>query len=163
MPRDDIKEQKERIDGLAENVRLNRVAVMAQLFLQTSPGDQSRGWGAMTIQLFEAAAKGFLDDEQECDAGDTIHFQWELSLLRDHIISSFGLEVLNGQICLLWDGWVWRRQKEFVTKFRRYTYECTWEHLSRRRFPHPGSVSQGPPFPRVVDYLAAAIAGTSYP
>ncbi|KAM6484957.1 hypothetical protein HDV62DRAFT_353690 [Trichoderma sp. SZMC 28011] len=153
---------KELIDELAEAIHLDRVADMARLFLQTCPGEENRGWRSSQIYVLERAAKGLPDEEEAVwVTADLIRFQWEMSLLCDHIVSLFGLRVPNGQICLLWNDRVWRYLTKSTTKSQRSSYDDIWRYLFDQRFPHRCRNSQGPPFNRALHYLAAALAETT--
>lgn len=153
---------KELIDELAEAIHQDRVADMARLFLQTCPGEENRGWRSSQIYVLERAAKGLPDEEEAVwVTADMIRFQWEMSLLCDHIVSLFGLRAPNGQICLLWNDRVWRFLTKSTTKSQRSSYDDIWRYLFDQRFPHRGRNSQGPPFNRALHYLAAALAETT--
>ncbi|KAL6816417.1 hypothetical protein J3E69DRAFT_375170 [Trichoderma sp. SZMC 28015] len=154
---------KELIDELAEAIHQDRVADMARLFLQTCPGEENRGWRSSQIYVLERAAKGLPDEEEAVwVTADLIRFQWEISLLCDHIVSLFGLRVPNGQICLLWDDRRWRFYTAPITKSQLAKYDDTRAYLLYyRSFPYRGRRSQGPPFTRAVHYLAAALAETT--
>lgn len=154
---------KELIDQLAEAIRQNRVVDMARLFLQTCPGDENRGWYHITNGVLENASRGLPDDEELVPwiTADMIRFRWEMSLLCDNIVSSFGLRAPNGLICLLWDELAWYYHNESIPKSQLAMYDDTRSHLFDPRFPYSGSSSQGPPFVRAVEYLAAALVETT--
>ncbi|KAF3060565.1 hypothetical protein CFAM422_011135 [Trichoderma lentiforme] len=154
---------KELIDELGEAIHQNRVVDMARLFLQTCPGDENRGWYHLTNGVLENAARGLPDDEELVPwiTADMIRFRWEMSLLCDHIVSFFGLRAPNGLICLLWDDRAWYYHNESTPRSQLAMYDDIRSYLLRRRFPHSGGNSHGPPFVRVVGYLAAALVETT--
>ena len=126
-----------------------RVKEMARLFRQTCPGDWNHGQEVSLGGLL----RGYYEfDEFKDEAStivSTIRFRWEMGLLTDYIVDTFGLPVPNNQICLLWDRYQWYEniRRTFPDWYdRRKPYYDTLRDNGFNIEPLP---EQGPPFERI--------------
>ncbi|RMJ11955.1 hypothetical protein CDV36_008400 [Fusarium kuroshium] len=116
-----------------------RVSPMAELFLQTCPGD-------------ECSEKNLPQDDLEEVAG-LISFRWELGLLADYLVEIFGLPQPGGKICVLWNSQPW-----YSEAIKYPLHGMIFDGLVRGGFLPTPAVNQGPPFDRFLHYMAAAVA-----
>jgi hypothetical protein len=140
------------VDEMTKSICQRRVCLMAQLYLQTCPGDENRGWGPLVQGRLRKAVEGKLDAEELEEVIGLICFRWELGLLADYMVEAFGLPKPGDEICILWDSQPWR------SKVDNYPlHSMIFRRLVNGGFPPSPAKNQGPPFTRFLHYMAAAV------
>ncbi|KAM6514373.1 hypothetical protein FALCPG4_015522 [Fusarium falciforme] len=146
------------VDEMTRNICQNRVAHMAELFLQTCPGDWNSGFGPLAYGTISRALKRDLPMEELDEIAATTAFRWEMALYADHLVEAFDLAMPGGKICILWD-----RQIGNLEAGHFHQYSVIYYLLVNAEFDPVPADNQGPPFLRFLYYMAAAIAITNLP
>ncbi|KAF4976147.1 hypothetical protein FZEAL_7166 [Fusarium zealandicum] len=140
----------------------SEVAGMAEIFLQTCPGDWDSGWGHTVRYALESYIEGNVKACQDIDVAAMMSFRWELAHEADRIVQDFGLPVPSNQSCIMWNRDEWREKEvpkidNFEARDSMVFYLFRDGHLT----PIPAEF-QGPPFDRFLFYLNAAVVQAQY-
>ncbi|KAF4996848.1 hypothetical protein FDECE_12284 [Fusarium decemcellulare] len=154
-----LKTAVELTDEMTALIAQNQVSKMAELFLQTCPGDWFAGWGPLLGGMLGCAVKGQLSAEELNEISASIRFRWETGLYADQLVKEFDLPKPGGaEMCLLWNIQEWKLEKP---KYKQYG--LVWELLRGDDFaPFPVD-GRGPPFTRFLPYMVAAVAMKALP
>jgi hypothetical protein len=135
----------------------NRVATMAELFLQTCPNDWNSGWGPFIHGCLRAAIAGEAIPDEDIDVAALIAFRWELGQLADYIVQVFELPVPSNQACVFWNRPEWQtRVRPTIPGFDQ-RHVRVWQELLNGKFEPKPTPAQGPPFTRFSQYITAAV------
>lgn len=142
------------------------VRMMAQLFLQTCPGDWHRGWGpGLGTMLTDAVKHGIEPGKRRVrrhiDIADFIRYRWELAEMADSFVQEYQLRKPNSETCLLWNDFDWSGPAHPKSPGYGERFSVAYSHLVRKEFNPMPMRSQGPYFNRFTRYIAAAIALTN--
>ncbi|KAL2757910.1 hypothetical protein ACRALDRAFT_2025598 [Sodiomyces alcalophilus JCM 7366] len=146
-------------DQMTESMVRNSVKTMAELFLQTCPGDWTRGYGPRSQGILRRYIEGREDPDEVTDVGAMIAFRWELGLLADRMIARRGLAAPGDSTCILLNIEDWMitneaRISNFSARWRMVT-----QHLFKHGFAPEPTPAQGPPFGRFLRFVTAAVVG----
>lgn len=158
--------QDEVLHAMTANICQKRIIAMAELFLQTCPGDWDKGWGPRVRGILTDAIQGrtpTYDSDDSCDEDNKdddvpaiIQFRWEAGLLADQIIQHFKLPVPSNKMCIMWDQLAWKADARARIPSMDLKYGHIWDRF-RRDFGVEPYRSQGPPFTRFNYYIVAAV------
>ncbi|RSL81348.1 hypothetical protein CEP51_005898 [Fusarium floridanum] len=141
------------IDEMTGSICQKRVSPMAELSLQTCPGDECSGWGPMVRNTLRSSTEKTLPQDELEEVAGLISFRWELGLLADYLVEIFGLPQPGGKICVLWNSQPW-----YSEAIKYPLHGIIFNRLVRGGFLPTPAVNQGPPFDRFLHYMAAAVA-----
>lgn len=154
---------KDLTDKMTASIHQKRVAEMAQIMLQTCPGDWSAGFNVSVGACLRYYAKGIIDDEEHGwdERGwvveEMIRFRWEMCLLADYVVNLLDLPMPGNEICISWNRMFWRSSmKEKIPDWDERLSKV-WVILRDGGFIIPSTRQQGPEFTRPITYVATAL------
>lgn len=155
-----VMEPQDLIDRMTESIARQSIQTMAELFIQTCPGDWTRGYGPMSSGILREYLECRENPEEETNVGAMIQYRWELGLLADDLIARRGLPAPGNQMCLLLNiEDDWRPKNEIRIPDFSDRWAMVTQYLFRQNFTPSPTPAQGPPFGRFMRYITAAIVG----
>lgn len=148
--------------SMTDSMINNRVTMMAQLFLETCPGDWTRGWGVGLRTMLAQAVERRIEDRDrahpEIDISAFINYRWELAEMADLLVREYKLPVPNRESCIMWHDAEWTAAECSEIIGYKMRFGRVWDHFIARNFTPDPTQTQGPPFIRFTRYMTASVA-----
>ncbi|OHE92084.1 hypothetical protein CORC01_12599 [Colletotrichum orchidophilum] len=144
------------------------VRKMAQLFLETCPGDWNRGWGVGLSTMLTDAVKHGIEPKKRrvrryIDIAAFIMYRWQLAEMADSFVQEHKLRKPNDETCIFWNNFDWSAPAHQTIPGYGDRFGLAYSHLVHEGFNPEPMRYQGPHFNRFTRHMAAAIALTDLP
>ncbi|KAK1982350.1 hypothetical protein LZ30DRAFT_590774, partial [Colletotrichum cereale] len=152
-------------EAMTRAVIIGDVRTMAQLFLETCPGDWHGGWGPGLGTMLKDAVKHGIEPEKRrarrhTDIAEFIRYRWELAEMADSFVQEHKLRKPNDETCIFWNDSDWSAPASRTIPGYGNRFSRAYSRFVHKGFnPYPMR-SQGPYFNRFDRYMAAAVALT---